>query len=248
LPRIAVSLFADNIKELYKDGIDLYYTQAGNGFAINGINYYVAGKLLWNTALDKEKILNDYYQKGFGCSGIYIKNFYTKLEEAWKSATKGGIDVSAGTLKDTRVLELYTPELLNACTQDLEMAAKAAENEIFRKRVAFIRDGFQYTLLTVEAVRKSKRILALNIPLFSKQVSIKEIDISAENGKQQTGKMNESKHKAIEDALKAWEQRDTYVEDHKSDYVLSYYWVKYNDMHRYFNPHQQLKTLLKTMR
>jgi hypothetical protein len=243
LHRITPSLFAENIKTLYKTGVNLYFTQAGNEFAINGINYYVAGKLLWNTGLDEQKILSTYYDKGFGKAGRFIRSFHNRLEEAWKAATKEGRDVSAGTLADTRILELYTPALLEACSDDLKKAAMTAENEVFKKRVAFIQKGFQYTLLTVNATRKVKAVLALGIPLFSKDKAKQEIDFKAEN-KNSGGKVRQDQVRLIKEALQAWEERDRFVEEHKNDYVLSYYWVKYNDTNRYFNPYQKLKALV----
>lgn len=242
LHRVVPSLFAENIKELYKDGVNLYYTQAGTEFAVNGLNYYVAGKLLWNTSLDEQKILKDYYEKGFGKAAKYIKSFNKRMEDAWKAATKDGKDVTAGTLADTRILELFTPELLNACADDLKKAAAIAENDVFKKRVAFIQNGFQYTLLTVKATQKAKDLLAMGIPLFTKEKAKQEVELSTDNSTE-AKKIKQDQHKLILEALKAWEERDAFVEEHKNDHVLSYFWIKYNDTNRYFNPHQKLKAL-----
>jgi hypothetical protein len=238
LHRVTPGLFADNIKELYKDGVNLYYTQAGTEFAVNGLNYYVAGKLLWNTSLDEQKILDDYYEKGFGKAAKYIRSFNNRMEDAWKAATKDGKDVTAGTLADTRILELFTPALLTACAEDLAKAAAIAENDAFKKRVAFIQNGFQYTLLT----QKAKELLAMGIPLFTKEKAKQEVELSTGNTPE-SKKIKQDQHKLILEALKAWEERDAFVEAHKSDHVLSYFWIKYNDTNRYFNPHQKLKAL-----
>jgi hypothetical protein len=245
LHRVVPTLFGENIKELYKYGVNLYYTQAGNDFAVNGINYYVAGKLLWNTSLDQQKILDDYYDKGFGKAGKYVQSFYNRMEDAWKAATKDGKDVTAGTLADTRILELYTPELLKACDEDLKKAAATAENEVYKKRVAFVRNGFQYTLLTVKATQKAKELLAMGVPLFTKDKAKQEVNLST-SGNQQAKKIQQDQLKLINEALKAWEERDAFVEEHKADHVLSYFWVKYNDTTRYFNPKAKLKALVET--
>ena len=245
LHRVTPGLFAENIKELYKDGVNLYYTQAGTEFAVNGISYYVAGKLLWNTSQDENKIMDDYYKKGFGKAAKYIRNFNTRMEEAWKSATKDGKDVTAGTLADTRILDLFTPALLNACAEDLEKAAAIAETDLYKKRVAFIKNGFEYTLLTVKATRKAKELLAMGVPLFAKEKAKQEVELSTGNAPE-AKKIKQDQHKLILDALKAWEERDAFVEAHKSDHVLSYFWIKYNDANRYFNPHQKLKALTES--
>ncbi|HUS01145.1 MAG TPA: DUF4838 domain-containing protein [Chitinophagaceae bacterium] len=240
--RVTPGLFADNIKELYKDGVNLYYTQAGTEFAVNGLNYYVAGKLLWNTSLAEQKILDDYYEKGFGKAAKYIQRFNTKMEDAWKAATKYGKDVTAGTLADTRILELFTPVLLASCAEDLKKAAAIAENEQVKKRIAFIQNGFQYTLLTVKATQKAKDLLAMGVPLFTKEKAKQEVELSTDQTPE-AKKIKQDQHTLILEALKAWEERDAFVEAHKGDHVLSYFWIKYNDANRYFNPHQKLKAL-----
>jgi len=245
--RVVPSLYADNIKELYKDGVNLYYTQAGTEFAVNGINYYVAGKLLWNTSLDEQKIQDDYYKKGFGKAAKYIQSFNTKMEDAWKAATKDGKDVTAGTLADTRILELFTPALLTACVEDLKKADAITENDLFKKRVAFIQNGFQYTLLTVKATQKAKELLAMGVPLFTKEKAKLEVELSTDNTPE-SKKIKQDQHKLILEALKAWEERDAFVEAHKNDHVLSYFWIKYNDTNRYFNPHQKLKALAEEIK
>lgn len=251
LPRVAVSLFAESIKELYKMGIDLYQTQSGDEFAINGINYYVTGKLLWNTSLDQQKILDDFYEKGFGKAGKYIQQYNERMEAAWITATKAGEEVSARTIEDTRILELYNPQLLEACSQDLEQAAKVADNEIYRKRVDFIKSGFKYTILTVIATQKTKELISLGIPTFGGEKTTREIDPLAtetnKNGSKKVSKiiLNSNQSSLVQEALNAWIERDNYVEDLKNDYVVPYFWVKYNDLTRDLNSTQKLKALLE---
>lgn len=251
LPRVAVSLFAENIKELYKMGVDLYQTQSGDEFAINGINYYVAGKLLWNTSLDQQKILDDFYEKGFGKAGKYIRQYNERMEAAWKTATVAGKDVIAGDIENTRILELYTPQLLEACSQDLAQAAKVADNEIYRKRVDFIKSGFKYTQLTVIATQKTKELISLGISVFGGEKATQEIDpLAEEKNKNESKKaskikLNINQSGLVKEAMKAWVVRDDYVEERKNDHVVPYFWVKYNDVNRDFNPMRKLKALLE---
>jgi hypothetical protein len=250
LPRITPSLFAENIKELYKMGVDLYQTQSGDEFAINGINYYVAGKLLWNTSLDYQKILADFYDKGFGKAGKYVRQYNERMEAAWEAATIGGKDVSAGDIEETRILELYTPQLLAACNNDLEQAAKVAENETYRKRINFIKCGLKYTELTVNATRKTKELIAKGIPVLAGGKVTQELDpLAGEKNSAQVQKVNKiilntDQSKLVQDAINAWVQRDDYVEKLKNDHVLPYFWIKYNDLNRDFYPMRKLKALL----
>jgi hypothetical protein len=250
LPRVTPSLFAENIKELYKMGVDIYQTQSGDEFAINGINYYVAGKLLWNTSLDEQKILNDFYEKGFGKAGKYIRQYKERLETAWKAATRDGKDVSAGDIEETRILELYTPALLAACNSDLEQAANVAENETIRKRVDFIKHGLKYTELTVNATQKTKELISLGIPVMNGKKSTNEIDPLAGEKNNSDGEkltkvsLTSNQLKLVLDAINAWKQRDDLVEKLKNEHVIPYFWIKYNDLNRDFYPMGKLKALL----
>lgn len=231
LPRIPVSSFATSIKDLYNMGVDLFQTQSGDEFAINGINYYIAGKLLWDTSLDEQNLLNDFYDKGFGKAGKYVQSYHKRFEEAWKSATIEGKDVMAGNIETTRILELYTPKLLEACSQDLELAEEMAEDEIIKKRIDFLKKGLQYTQLTVKATKKTKELLSNGVSL----------ELNDNNN------LDTNQARLINEALSAWEEREAFVEEVKNDYVLAYFWIKYNNNFRSLNPYQKLKALSETI-
>jgi hypothetical protein len=231
--RLVTSYIAESIKYLYRQGIDLYQTQSGDEFAINGLNYYVAGKLLWDTSLDEKQILDDFYQKAFGNAGSAIKRFHQRLADAWTVATKDGLDVSCSSLERTRLLELFTPQLLEECRQDLAEAEKVADNDLIRKRIEFYKNGFRYTDLTIKAVQAAKKLEQLGVHLLPLERAQREIqEVEAKEVK-----------RLVEETFNAWEQRTMFVEKLKNDYVLAYFWVKYNDVQREFNPTENLREL-----
>ncbi|MFB3905205.1 MAG: DUF4838 domain-containing protein [Acidobacteriota bacterium] len=233
LHRLVMSHIAESIKHLHSLGYDLYQTQSGDEFAINGMNYYVTGKLLWNTRLDERQILEDFYQKAFGPSGPAVRRFQQMLQDAWNKATEKGTDVSCNSLETTRLLDLFTPELLGQCDQALQDADRLAADPIVRKRVEFYRQGFRYTQLTVEATRKSKDLY---------KAGIEVMDLPKAQSQMARLKKSEAQQ-LLGDALRAWEERGQFVESLKNDYVLAYFWVKYNDISRDFNPVENLRFL-----
>jgi hypothetical protein len=233
LHRLVVSHIAESIKYLHSLGYDLYQTQSGDEFAINGMNYYVAGKLLWNTRLDEEQILEDFYQKAFGPSGAEVKRFHQLLKNSWNKVTERGSDVSCNSLKTTRLLELFTPDLLAECERALQEADRLAVDPAIRRRVDFYRQGFKYTQLTVEATRKSRDLCEAGIEI-----------LDLERAKNQMARAKASQvQQLLADALRAWQERGQFVESLKNDYVLAYFWVKYNDVTRNFNPVENLQVL-----
>ena len=218
LHRLVVPYIAESIRFLKQQGIRLYQTQAGDEFATNGVNYYVAGKLLWNASLDERGILDDFYTKAFGRAAPAVRRFHARLEKAWADATRDGRDVSCNSLESTRLPELFTPELMKAAAADLSEASAAAENETVRKRVEFYRQGLRYTELTVDAVRAAKAV-----------------GPGPDKGQ-------------VVAALEACRRRQRFVEDLKNDYVLPYFWVRYNDEQRaQFLPVTRLEALLKQL-
>lgn len=238
LYRLVVPHIAQSIKFLYKHGYEFYQTQSGDEFGINGINYYVAGKLLWDTSLDEQEILDDFYRKAFGRAGGDIRRFHNRLGDAWAKAVIDGSDMSCTRIRNTHLPDLFTPQLLEKCHQDLAAAEKAADDDLIRRRVEFYSKGLHYTELTIDAIRVAKKVDALDIDLSSLKKAKQNIQVVNK----------EDAKRLMTEALAAWQKRSKFVEELKNDYILAYFWVKYNDVHRRFNPTNNLKELLKILK
>jgi hypothetical protein len=235
--RLIMSYIEELLKFLYHEGINLYQTQSGDDFAINGLNYYVAGKLLWDSSLSGKQILDDFYSKAFDDAAPAVKRFHSRLQNAWIGATKNGRDVSCSSLAKTRLLELFTRELIDLCNKDLTDAEQLTENDKIRKRIDFYKKGLLYTELTVNAVRLAKKLEKNEISLFPLELTREKIT-----------RINIPEIKTlVEETLTAWEKRDNFVEDLKNNFVLAYFWVKYNDLNRNFNPTENLKVLKREL-
>jgi hypothetical protein len=48
LPRLIPGTIRSSVRAVHKLGSRYFQTQSGDGYALNGLNYYVLGKLLWN--------------------------------------------------------------------------------------------------------------------------------------------------------------------------------------------------------
>jgi len=245
LHRLVPHLVADSIRFLHRQGIDLCQTQSGDEFGVNGVNYYVAGKLLWDTSLDEDVILDDFYRQGFDRAANAIKRYHHRLETAWSKATADGSHVSCNSLERTRLLEYLTPELLQRCHEDLDEAQKLAKDEKIRQRVAFYRKGLRYSELTVAAVRATREIVDLGIDVSFKHAG----GYPNEMVKRQIQRVDGTPVKTlVEKAIQAWELRDDFAEMLKNDYVLPYFWVRYHSYARKeFYPVENLEKLLEVL-
>ena len=227
--RLIVPYIADSIRFLKQHGYDLYETQCGDDFATNGINYYVAGKLLWNSSLDEKEILSDFYEKAFGRAGTAVRRFQERMQSSWSAATADGTDINCSSLEQTRLPDLFTPELLQRSADDLAAATKLAETDPVRRRIEFFRAGLRYTELTVNAVRAARR------------VDFKP-DAAGSAGERASRKAR------VQAAIDALEQQRQFVEQHREDGVVPYFWAKYLEEARSrFLPLARLRALAPSL-
>jgi hypothetical protein len=163
-----VPQIAESLRFLHKNEVLHYQTQSGDEFGVNGINYYVAGKLLWDISLDEHQLLDDFYDKAFGKAARDIRNFHTRLETAWKMAIIDN-NVSCRFVDKTILAEVYNPQLLAKCHQDLDKAIKAVDDALIWRRIEFYRKCLRYTEFTVKAVIATQKVTSLGIKLYAKE-------------------------------------------------------------------------------
>jgi hypothetical protein len=138
--------------------------------------------------------------------------------------------------------DVYTQPILQACKDDLDAADIAADNDLIRKRIEFYRKGLRYTELTVAGVRSAKKIA--DIVQASRKLKSLGINLFLVSD----AAKNEDTKKLVAEAVAAWQERDGLVEELKNDYVLAYFWVRYNEISREeFYPYENLKELSKIL-
>ena len=219
MPRLVPDLIRAELQELRRLGSRYYQTQAGNGFAVNGLNFYVLGRLLWDPSADVKAIQDDYVAKAFGPAAPVMNRYFNRLIESWRGLKSSPVRMNGATLGDYRgVLGVYPRELREACRKDLEEAASLAGGE-YKRRVGFVQDGFRYFEMTIDAAEAT-------LPLLQSGWSLGRKIQAPVNADQAQFKR----------AIDLWRKRDDYIEKHKEDFVLSYMWVRSNDQTRTFNP------------
>ena len=244
LHRHTPHLWAESLRFFQEQGIDLFQTQSGDEFGINGLDYYVLAKLLWDASLDVDAVLADFYRSGFGPAAEAVRRFHRRLEEAWLRITAGGRAVDCQSLERTLLPDYLTAELLSQCRADLDEADRLADSDAIRRRIAFYRQGLRYSELTVAAIWATRAIIDHGI------------DVNPRTGRTypdqaamaQIGRADRARARAlVEAALQAWRERDDLVESLKDEFVLSYWWVVYNNMSRRFYPVPNLTRLAQAL-
>ena len=216
------------MRRLHELGFRYYETQAGDGFALNGLNYYTLSKLLWNPSADPAAIERDYVEKGFGKAAPAVARYFKRMADQWKAAKAAAEDANMlrATLPQYRIVAgIYPPEFVAACRKDLEEAHALAEGDD-RKRVEFLQAGLRYVELTMDAIAKTIPLLAAGWNLSQKMTAPPSPDMQD-----------------FTRALSAWEQRERYVAGVKDDFLVDYVWIRYNDLENGFNPLERMRRL-----
>jgi hypothetical protein len=212
LPRVNTESISRFLATLRTHGYRYFVTQAGDGFALNGVNYYLLGKLLWNPALSADAVLDDYCTYGFGAAGATVLEYFRVLEQAHRRE----VATTAVPDEENQFLAVYTEILLRKCEALLAQAESETTDDESRRRIAFLKTGFQYWRLTVDALRVS---FAEDVRPLWQATDFRREPTPAERD-------------ALKRAKQAWDERDAFVESIKNDFVISYFWVRYNDFSR----------------
>jgi len=243
--RLVPTLIGESIPQYYKLGARYFFSQGCEDYAISGLNYYVASKLLWDTTLDVKQILEDYYAKCYGKAGRPMKKFFERLENAWKDATiNGNLYRSQRVLCTGRAYEqfltIFKPGVLEDCRRYLDEAEKLAENDLIKKRIEFMRTGLRYNELTMKAIRSTKKVESLGFPKFYQFNLTEHLPYPIEQAKIKLKEIDRDKAKSyLSEAVDAWRERAEFVKSIKGTGTMTYY-----SYHKQFDPSNALNELL----
>jgi hypothetical protein len=235
LPRLVPSLIANFLKVLHREGVRLFYSQSAEDYGISFLNYYVAGRLLWNVHETLEDIYDDLFPKMFGKAGGDMRKYFSTLEDAYKKATENGDLPGSETVIHSyraydQILRIYTKDTLNRCKRYLAKSLKKAENRKYRKRIKFFRYGFDYTVLTVKAVESTKRIEEEGFLPFNPRpfISPSEYDYGQAVRLLRDMPAGERRKlkKKINGVLALWKKRKEMIVNLEKKKVLDSFWTK----------------------
>ena len=166
IPRIYNGDLADNLKSRYGVKADGFYAEAYPNWGLDGPKYWLASKLLWDTSLDPNVLLNQFYGDMFGRqqatltshadgapravanlsqSAELMKQYFELLETAWRQQQPKSKKSNYRWLNDPTQLAIFSPQTLQQAQQLLDQANDAAASKTIRRRVEYFRTSFQVT-------------------------------------------------------------------------------------------------------
>lgn len=151
LPDVSLKQMAQDIRFAADHHcIGVFVDSTWEHWSTQGPQYYLMAQLTWNPYADPEAVLTDYYRRAFGPAAKHVRAYFAVFEDA-RQAHVNKYGGRAGLAKFT---ELYTVELLKRAKRELNQATSAVAQgpELYRRRVAFVAAGFDYTHLMVENI------------------------------------------------------------------------------------------------
>jgi formylglycine-generating enzyme len=121
---------------LRRIGVTGFESETQQHWANQGLNFYVAAKLAWDTKRDVQALLDDFYRGFYGPAAKPMREYWETWEAAMAKQPCGGY----------AWLAMFTPELMKQTGELLDEAEKlAAGNERVQKRLALHRIGHRFT-------------------------------------------------------------------------------------------------------
>lgn len=178
LPRVNFRTFSEQIQWCYQEGARHYYGECYPGEDwTEGPKVYLICKLLWDPTVDREKVMQEWYECCVGTAAApYLKQYFANLEQFWT------VDVvKTPWFQKKRVypefgkrdyLEAYTQEKLDANYDLLKKCAAAAQTPEQKARANYFlklfeaRKGVIETYWKTQAVRKKAASLNFSEPIY----------------------------------------------------------------------------------
>ena len=134
VPLSKISIFKDDLAYLHKQGCLGINIETMAFWHIYGPHTYLVTRLSWDAEADVDAIMNDFYEKFCGKAAPHVKAYWERMDKAYCTSK-----AHAGSFY--AVHAVWTPQLIQACQADLDAAAKAADNETIKQRVAMFQMG-----------------------------------------------------------------------------------------------------------
>ncbi len=164
LPEVSMTQTIEDFRFLADNRcIGLAVDSAWEHWATQGPQYYLMAQLAWDPHRDGRAVLDDYYRRGFGPAAEQLRDYWNTMERARDAflAAPGLVLGSRGRFaKIPIVRRVYNTPMLDRAEALLARAAERTADgpEVYRKRVAFVRAGFDVVRLLVETIPLMDRV------------------------------------------------------------------------------------------
>jgi len=211
-PPVLIDTLGWEISYFHKIGVDGFIAQAGNDWAMNGANYYLSAQLLWDSSLNSQKIMEEYYSLLFGKAASAIQKYHKIKEQAWTEGVRSVGKLSQVT--DVIYLNIYTDKIIAECRKCFVNAKSlVSPNSKAFKRIEMFHNSLTFTENHAAILKATKKLSEIGIP----------INYHFKHGNKLVTK--KEKLQRLEDAEKAIKQQFKFIETQKKTGTIAYSWL-----------------------
>ena len=118
------------------------------------LNLYVTAKALWNSKMDVDHLLDEYYTQFYGTAGAEMKAFWTTAETLWMSEKPVAGSFGSGDNPSDR----FKPsDITNLCKLLNDGLAKVEDGSVFARRIRLVQTEVQHAFKRINNLRDRKR-------------------------------------------------------------------------------------------
>lgn len=238
-------LIAESIKRFHRLGIRLFRSQSRGDYAMSGLNYYLASKLLWDPTLDADKIVNDYCDKAFGPASEPMRRYFRRLDELWRLAVEK-VGAEGTPQHPAYYLVSYNPTARSELKTLLAQARDSALTDGQKGRVEFFAKAFRYAELSVEGVEKMLELAVNGVVEVEKDTGIFASPTQIvwfKNPADWPPAARTEARRRLNDAIRKWEERARFMDAIKGLYVIDDRFARSSDVYYKFNPLAKLQEI-----
>lgn len=170
MPRIYTPLVQQTLLHGLTCNLKGVYAEMYPNFGLDGPRLYLTAKLWWNPRLDFQTAYDEWHQRMFREAADPMRSHFRRCREAllsYKDYEKWST-VYRPYVPRTPQFAVFTPDVVEACTTDLNRAAELAQSDIVRQRVELYRRTWQVSVHFVDgywAGRGAEHLIEAEGPL-----------------------------------------------------------------------------------
>ena len=163
-PRVFPQIAARTLPYLPTVDVKGFYCEAYPYWAHIGPQLYLATRLLWDTSLDANAVLGEWYTRMFKEVAGEMQKYFETLERGWMNRGREG-QWFLGLGRLYVQLAEWPHDVRDEAWEQINIAYDAAESDIIRRRVDYVRQGNRLAYLLsksieeVHALREDRRDL-----------------------------------------------------------------------------------------
>lgn len=160
-PRFYPHLMDEQIKFDKSLGLEGMYTEVYTFLPHTAPMIWALAKLQWNSRLNVDKLLGEFYAKMFGPAAKTMKRYYELLERAYMTPREGRRGWEHRNLRQQALT--MAPEDVQEGFRLLRQARREAQTELQRHRIECIRAALQYGSYPILSYALSQKLARLSI-------------------------------------------------------------------------------------